>query len=805
MSSFHDLVALRFDSYNRLFLSLPFETVRTTGELVPLLSRVCDAGYKRGLSPQQILDRFREESASDLNEETFTSLLFRIVQYVERQVVLFDAVEDAAFESIHELGGAGSVERLVEQEGWRGDDNLFRERLKSFQLRIVLTAHPTQFYPDAVLGILTDLEKAIRSDDLQIISELLMQLGRTPFMRRRPPTPYDEAESLVWYLRNVFYDAIPDVIRSVAKTFAIDQPDTVLTHLIQLGFWPGGDRDGNPNVTVEITRAVASLLRTTILEAYQTDVRVLQRRLTFRGVSDHIAAIANRLTETILTAENGYPKAASLIKDLEQLRFELDRDHAHLFSDMVTDLLIRVRCFGFHFASIDIRQDRSVILSASAGKRDEREQDFIETLALVKELQEEFGEQVVHRVIISNTRSEAEVLAVYEMAREAGWEEPFRLDIIPLFETIPDLQGAADIMCRLLTDQTYRSHVQARGNRQSIMVGFSDGTKDGGFLAANWYIYKAKEEISAAVEKMGVSVSFFDGRGGPPARGGGKTHAYYASLGPRVANDEIQVTIQGQTITSNFGTVQAASYNIEQLLTAGLGSHTPDMGDGDRDTMNTLAKRSLEKYRSLKDDPSFTGYLKQLGPLDYYGATNIGSRPTRRGPAGQSDLSSLRAIPFVGTWYQMKQNVPGYYGFGTALQKGAQEMGDEALQKLYQRSPLLQALVANSMMALTKCFFPLTSCLQTHAIYGSMWNDIHEEYNRSIQWLLRISAQSDLMSKDEAGKASIELREQIILPLLTIQQFALLKVNENAPGLDTWRKLVVRSMYGIINAGRNVA
>ena len=805
MSSFQDLVALPFDRYNKLFLSLPFETVRSTGELVPLLSRVCDAGYKKGLSPQQILDQFREESASNLNEETFTSLLFRIVQYVERQVVLFDAVEDAAFESIHELGGAGSVERLVEKEEWQGDEILFLERLKTFQLRLVLTAHPTQFYPDAVLGILTDLEKAIRSDDLQIIRELLMQLGRTPFMRRRPPTPYDEAESLVWYLRNVFYDAIPDVILSVAKTFAIDQPDTVLTHLIQLGFWPGGDRDGNPNVTVEITRAVASLLRTTILEAYQMDVRVLQRRLTFRGVSDHIGAIANRLAETILTPENGYRKAAFFIKDLEQLRSELDRDHAHLFSDRVTDLLIRVRCFGFHFASIDIRQDSSVILSASAGKNGEREQDMIDTLALVKELQEEFDEQVVHRVIISNTRSEAEVLAVYEMAREAGWEEPFRLDIIPLFETIPDLQGAADIMCRLLSDQTYRSHVRARGNRQTIMVGFSDGTKDGGFLAANWYIYKAKEEISAAVEAMGVSVAFFDGRGGPPARGGGKTHAYYASLGPRVANEEIQVTIQGQTITSNFGTVQTASYNIEQLLTAGLGSHTPDMGDRDRDTMNTLAERSLEKYRSLKDDPRFIGYLEQLGPLDYYGATNIGSRPARRGPAGKSDLSSLRAIPFVGTWYQMKQNVPGYYGFGTALQKCAQKTGDEALQELYQRSPLLRALVANSMMSLTKCFFPLTSCLETHAIYGSMWSDIHDEYNRSIQWLLRISAQSDLMSKDEAGKASIELREQIILPLLTIQQYALLKVNENAPGLDTWKKLVVRSMYGIINAGRNVA
>lgn len=819
--AFEELVALRYELYNSLFLTLPFESIRRTGSLLPLLAKACDDGFKAGRTPTDILTRFRTEHASELSDDDFTGLLFRFVQYMERQVVLFDALEDAAFERVHDLKGEGSIRQLFDRARWEGKSDELARRLRTMRLRIVLTAHPTQFYPDSVLGIITDLEAAVRADDVKQVSTLLMQLGRTPFIRREKPTPLGEAEGLVWYLKHVFYHAVPDVVLRLAEEAGLERADEALPNLFRIGFWPGGDRDGNPFVRAGTTRDVARLLRRTILEAYARDAEALARRLTFRGIGDEVARVRARIeaTRDATTAiATPYEDASALVQDLEAIRERLAEEHEGLFTDLVTELLVRVRTFGFHFASLDVRQDARIhkeldeALSAGKPAPSDVHNDVLQTLAAIKDIQKENGEEALHRYIISNSSAPDDVLRVLDFAEQAGWAHPMPLDVVPLFETVPDLVAAPDVMRRLLSEAPYREHVRQRGDVQTIMLGFSDGTKDGGFLAANWSIFRAKETITEAVAEFGVEVAFFDGRGGPPARGGGKTHAYYRALGDRVKADTIQLTIQGQTITSNFGTVRAAAYNMEQLLTAGLAQGIePDraLPEEHRPLLEELAGRSLEAYSDLKHRPEFLPYMQALGPLTYYGDTNIGSRPSRRGRSTELTLSDLRAIPFVGTWHQMKQNVPGYYGFGRALEEAVAKHGMERVRQLHAESALFRALVENSMMALSKAYFPLTAWAAEDKTYGPMWQDIHEEYERTCELLRDVSGQNELMASRPVGRRSVALRERMVLPLLTVQQAALADVRDGQDdipgGQESARALVLRTMYGIINAGRNSA
>lgn len=348
------------------------------------------------------------------------------------------------------------------------------------------------------------------------------------------------------------------------------------------------------------------------------------------------------------------------------------------------------------------------------------------------------------------------------------------------------------------------------------MLGFSDGTKDGGYLMANYSIFKAKRELTSVSAKYDVDVVFFDGRGGPPARGGGKTHKFYASMGSDIANKEIELTVQGQTVSSNFGTVEAAQFNIEQLIHAGLGNEL--FSDGlstfsqqEQELLHLLAEESYKSYAALKAHPYFLEYLYHASPLRFYAETNVGSRPAKRGTSNQLTLQDLRAIPFVGAWSQMKQNVTGYYGVGTALKTMEEKGMFQDLKNLYARSAFFKTLIDNCEMAMRKCFFPLTSFLSDHPKYGELWRNIEQEFELTKKYILLLTGKSDLMADYPIEQISIQTRERIVLPIATIQQYAITKVREmeekNIPSelRKSYEKLVMRCSFGIINAGRNSA
>jgi phosphoenolpyruvate carboxylase len=850
LQQFNNHVGLKFQLYNSLFTSLPFHRIEKTGILLSLLVNHCEEGFKKNQSPVEIIDEFFTRYVPLKNDKEKTDVLFRFVQYAERQVVLFDALEDSAFSKIHDMSGRGTMKHLASEVQKENAEEKLTEKLKDFAIRFVLTAHPTQFYPGSVLGIINDLSSALDGDNIARVNMYLRQLGRTAFYKKQKPTPYDEAVSLVWYLENIFYAAAGQIIFSLKEQFphALSPNNPVIT----MGFWPGGDRDGNPNVTTAITLKVADALRTAIIRSYYRDVRRLKRRLTFKGVDTIIAELEGKLYKNIFVEKQSVNLSTSEILDtLANIRDLIIYEHNGLFVELVNNLISKVEVFGLHFASLDIRQESSVhdkVLQAVRDKEqllpenysslserdkinvltnlqasvnlslyeDELVKDTLQSAVAVKTIQQYNGEYGCNRYIISQCNSALNVIEVYALFLLNGWKrDELSVDIVPLFETIDDLKNAPEIMTTLYENEVYRQHLLRRNKTQTIMVGFSDGTKDGGYLMANWSIYKAKEELTKISEDHNIDVVFFDGRGGPPARGGGKTHQFYASMGKNISNKEIQLTIQGQTISSNFGTVDSAKYNIEQLLNAGIANElfaTKDktLAAEDEAILQELSNESFTAYKALKNHPSFLTYLAYVSPLNFYGETNIGSRPTRRG-SSRLTLKDLRAIPFVGAWSQLKQNVTGYYGVGTALQAAEKNGQLPALKKLYQNSLFFKTLIDNCEMAMKKCFFPLTAYLSSHPQFGDIWKMIYEEYLLTEKYLFRLTGHNVLMAEYPVESLSIQMRERIVLPLTTIQQYAIGRIREmeakmsNDPSKETFERLVVRTSFGIINAGRNSA
>ncbi|WP_338357817.1 phosphoenolpyruvate carboxylase [Yeosuana marina] len=856
LARFKQNVLSKYQIYNSIFMTLPFDSITKTGVLLPLFHETCKKGFANGDNPTTIVDTFFKKYQARRTTESQINLLFRFIQYIERQVVLFDAVEDSAFPIVNNMEGIGTLRNLKESAVSENRLEELKNYLDEFKVRIVLTAHPTQFYPGSVLGIITDLTQAIKENNLKEINNLFAQLGKTPFFKHEKPTPYDEAVSLIWYLENVFYKSFGEIYNYIQQNIYDDSKKH--NDIINIGFWPGGDRDGNPFVKPDTTLKVAAKLKQSVLKKYYADLKDLRRKLTFRGIEERIIRLETIMynfsidlnaQETITSKE--------LLRELLDIRNTVTEKHQSLYVSEINNLINRIRLFGYYFATLDIRQDSRIhhsvfttvidylienghpsfpknyhdlseddqikILSEVTEAdidinafEDEMVFNTLKTIEAIKQIQQTNGEKGANRYVISNNQTALNVMQLFAMLKMVTFKDNLTVDVVPLFETITDLENAPKVMEQLYTNPNYMAHLKSRGNKQTIMLGFSDGTKDGGYLMANWGIYKAKELLTAMSRKYDITAIFFDGRGGPPARGGGKTHQFYASLGPSIEDKEVQLTIQGQTISSNFGTLDSSQYNLEQLISSGmfnrLGKEKLAMSDEDRVVMNDLAETSYDAYKNFKNHPMFIPYLERMSTLKYYAKTNIGSRPSKRGTSDKLVFSDLRAIPFVGSWSQLKQNVPGFFGVGTAL-KAYDERGEfYKVESLYKNSKFFKTLLENSMMSLTKSFFDLTQYMSKDEEFGGFWNIIHDEYLTTKSLLLKLTGYKELMENEPSGKASIDVRESIVLPLLTIQQYALKKIQElekedvkNEEQIKIFEKIVTRSLFGNINASRNSA
>lgn len=850
LSIYQQKVLLKYNIYNALFLSLPFKNIKKTATLLPLFTEMAKKNYEKGASPQEIVQKFFKKYDPDATEKDQIDLLFNFIQYVEREIVLFDALEEAAFPQTHHLDGFGTITHLIEKAQNEKKIEYLKNYFKNFKIRIVLTAHPTQFYPGNVLGIINDLRKALEKDDINETNDLLLQLGKTPIYKREKPTPYEEAVGIIWYLENVFYQVVGFIYDRI-KNDVFGQEE-LKNEIINIGFWPGGDRDGNPFVTPKTTWDVAVRLKQTIALNYYRDIRKLRRRLTFKEVEKKLLKIEKKLYKTSIHQDaKSFISLNDLKNKLKEIRSILINKHQAIFLDKLDSFINKVDLFGYHFAKMDLRQDSRLhhraflsvlkefpdLLPANFWNLEEEKKlallanidanisykelknslaiDIYKTISVAKKIQKNNCEQSINRYIISNTQSALHIMELFAMLKTGAFHDGLTMDIVPLFETIPDLEIAAEIMEKVYQIPAYRKHLSQRGDKQIIMLGFSDGTKDGGYLMSNWTIYKAKENLTEISRKYGINSIFFDGRGGPPARGGGKTHQFYASLGPNIEDSEVQLTIQGQTISTNYGSFHPARYNIEQLLSSVYynreENHHP-ISDEDREVLEQLAQKSYEAYQQFKKHPMFVPYLEEMSPLKFFSKMNVGSRPVKRGASSRLELKDLRAIPFVGAWSMLKQNIPGFYGFGTALKYFEDKNAFNKVENLYSHSRFFQTLVENSMMSLTKSFFELTQYMKDDEKFGEFWKMIYNEYQTTHILLLRLTNYKTLMENDPIRRLTIKTRDQIVLPLLTIQQYALQKIksleampNPDLTLLDVYKKMVVRSLLGNVNASRNSA
>nr|WP_288932051.1 phosphoenolpyruvate carboxylase [uncultured Allomuricauda sp.] len=842
LEEFKKSVTNKFNIYNSLFLSLPYKNVENVGILIPLLLDQCEKGLKEGKEPQEILEVFFSNFVDIQDERERLDFMFRIVQYVERQVVLYDSVEDSAFPKLQEYSSSLTIKDYFELVNRTKNWDKVSKKLSTFSARIVLTAHPTQFYTPAVLDIIAELRSLIDEDRIHDIDVTLQQLGLTSLINAKKPTPLDEAKNIIYILRNTYYDAVGELYQYVKSNIRDDKFENY--DLMKLGFWPGGDRDGNPFVTADITKQVADELRLTLMKCYYNELKNLRKKLTFKGMQGELNELSGKLYQAMFDP-NAPISYEGIVEHLSSVRENLIEYYHGLYLDELDQFIDKVHIFKTHFATLDIRQDHSKhalvvetvlkkqgVIKESIEELKEKElvnlllredfklnpkdfddeivKDTIVNIQNLKAVQEKNGEDGCNRYIISNSEDIFSVLFVFGLFRWCGWDEKeITFDIVPLFETMNGMDASEEVMQTLFDIPQYRQHLERRRDIHTIMLGFSDGTKDGGYLKANWSILKTKETLSKVCKKNGVSAIFFDGRGGPPARGGGKTHKFYAAQTKDVANHEIQLTIQGQTITSTYGTKEQFIHNSEQLLTAGLSNnlfgkeHT--ISASQRKLIQELSELSFDKYDALKQHEKFIPYLENRSTLKYYTKANIGSRPGKRGNKKQLTLSDLRAISFVGSWSQLKQNVPGYFGLGSAIQQMKEEGRLNEVKKLYKEVPFFKALMLNSMMSLAKSNFNLTSYMKEDPEFGDFWNILHDEFQLSKKMLLQISGLKILMEDEAVSRESVKIREKIVLPLLVIQQNALYHITQNSEYKELYEKIVTRSLYGNINASRNSA
>ncbi|HET7932343.1 MAG TPA: phosphoenolpyruvate carboxylase [Rhodanobacteraceae bacterium] len=547
-----------------------------------------------------------------------------------------------------------------------------------------------------------------------------------------------------------------------------------------------------------------------------------------------------RLQATAEDAPTGYAGADEFEADIALIGESLRANkgaNAGLFE--VRRLLWRVRTFGFHLARLDVRQDARVhddVLAVLMGDADwvaqspaaraERLRPFAagaaqfgtsddeavarirNVFATLADARTRYGSDATGPYIISMARSAADVLAVLALARHGGLVESVAgataaavpLDIAPLFETIDDLRHAADSLRALLADPVYRAHLAQRGDRQMIMVGYSDSAKDGGILAARWALQRAQSELLDVARDAGIKLTFFHGRGGSACRGGSKvTPALMASPRGAVAG-RLRVTEQGEVIHRKYGIRALALRNLEQTVGATLrASLRPREADPREATwiphMDALAAASREAYRSFVGDPEFVAYFRTATPVDVIERMTMSSRPaSRRSMRGVEDL---RAIPWVFAWTQMRSILPGWYGLGSALAQGVERIGEDALKEMAREWPFLRTLLDDVEMMLAKADLGIAEAFSrlSGELHGKFFPRIDAEFRRTRDLILRLKGADQLLAGDRRLAQSIQLRNPYIDPM-SVLQVDLLRRWRAGGGAD---EALLRSLVACVN------
>jgi len=751
--------------------------------------------------------------------------------------------------------------------------DLIAELLHKLSLELIITAHPTEAMRRSVLEIhsriahlLQDLDHPLlnKSDRKYLQNRLfneVMILWQTEELRIEKPTVMDEVSNGLYYFDETLFEVLPKIHQELQEALAEIYPNKEwrVPNFLRFGSWIGGDRDGNPNVTADVTWQTLVKQRRLVLRKYKDSLRKLQKRLShsIHHVSmdpELIQSIENeehiledhekwrirheiyRVKLTIMikkisnveSKKDGYVHANQFLEDLKLIQRSLNMHIPanHPIKDL-EKLIRQVELFGFHLATLDIRnhsgeheaaiseilnkvritpdyaaltEDKKVELLvdllkdarpivSAYGEYSEQTQEILNVFHMIRRAHEEFGERAIEVYLVSMTQSVSDLLEILVLAKEAGLYQPHadgtvesKITVAPLLETISDLSAGPEIMKKLFEIDVYRKHVSSRGDLQEIMLGYSDGSKDGGTLTANWKLYQAQQKIHEVAKQFNIRLKFFHGRGGSLGRGGGPLNRSILSQPAETLGDGVKITEQGEVLSSRYSLHDIAYRSLEQathaLLTASAhvskdAEHQHERTPEWEEAMDRISAYALKQYQSLVfGDPDFLTYFREATPLPELGALNIGSRPMSR--KGSSRFEDLRAIPWVFAWTQSRQLLPAWYAAGTGLSQYAsseKELG--LLQQMYKEWPFFRSTIDNLQMALMKADFTTAkeyiAMVENQEIAKRIFTALTDEYEKTKQMLLAITGQSELLEHVPNIKESIRLRNPYVDPLSYLQ------------------------------------
>jgi phosphoenolpyruvate carboxylase len=762
----------------------------------------------------------RAVAALDLERQTkilraFT-LFFQLANLAEQQHRIRRRRDVAREDGVPRESLADAFTRLRE----KGVD---REALAGaaaqVSLELVLTAHPTEATRRTILqaqarlgALLAELDAG--EDVVERAAEEITVLWQTDEVRPQRPRVVDEIRHGLWFFEQSLLIAAEELL--AAYRAALPEAPSPLS----FGSWIGGDMDGNPDAGPETIQEALARARALALGHYRSEVRELAAAL---GLTTTLVGVSDELLESIARDERELADYAAEIGEqnrdepyrrkltfvwwrlgndgygrMEELQADLDvidgslRAHggARIADGRLARLRRRVELFGLHVAKLDVRFHASELREASARARG--------ALEGVAEGQRQLGERAVNSVIVSGTEAPEDVLAVVRLARETG----ARVAPVPLFETIRDLGEAPAIVETLLDDPGFAGVVEERGRRLEIMVGYSDSGKDGGYLTAQWEIFRAQERLAALAAERELELTIFHGRGGSTGRGGGPTHAAILAQPAGHPPGRLKLTEQGETVSFKYGLPGLAYRNLEAALAATLLSAFPEVAgsrppEGAQETMKRLSEEAFTAYRSLVwEDERFVPFFRRFTPIEELALLEIGSRPARR-PEGGELLSSLRAIPWVFAWTQNRCILPAWYGCGTAF-AGAEI---DELRRLYGGWAFFRSLVENLEMTLAKSSLEIAAGYLDLVDDVSLYEPIRAEHERTVASVLEIVEARGLLDRHPVVQRSIRLRNPYVDPMNAIQVELLRRWRET--GDEEVKRPLLRSIAGIAAALRN--
>jgi phosphoenolpyruvate carboxylase len=843
------------------------------------------------------LEGIELERASDLVRAFST--YFQAVNLAERVHRIRRRRDYERQGSAPQPGGLHEVLGALARQGVSRDELL--ALLPRVHVEPVFTAHPTEAVRRALLKkereivacLVADIDRgrtpAERRADRERIRLALTTSWQTAEAPSAKPSVADEFQHVGYYLSEVLYRVLPVFYEVFEDALRETYGEASVPDLLGFGSWVGGDMDGNPNVGADTIAATLAGQRALVLGAYRRDLlslgEALSQSITRVDVSaallarieyyrDHMPQAAaklkprhadmpyrklltfiyERLFATMQEQPEGYADAAQFQADIALIEESLRQhrgEHAGGFA--VRRLRRRAACFGFHLASLDLRQDSAthdaalaVLLddpSWAAHSIDERTQclhrllqkDEIETSATGNEtsrstldvfrtvatLRPRYGEHAFGPYIISMSRSAADALSVLALARMAGCVERggdgrdvVPLDIAPLFETVDDLDAAVDTLKALFADPLYRAHLDARGNRQVVMLGYSDSAKDGGLLASRWALQQTQVALTKLAHDSGVQIAFFHGRGGSISRGGGKTERAVIAMPRGSVDGYLRVTEQGEVIHRKYGIRAIALRNLEQTTGAVLRATLRPRAAEPREERwraiaTELARDARARYRALvHEDPGFPAYFRAATPIDVIERLRIGSRPSKRaggvGVERPPGIASLRAIPWVFAWAQNRSGLTAWYGVGSALQRALQRHGRETLAEMARDWPFFHVLVDDVEMVLAKsdlAIFERYSLLAAPLPEGDLHARFHPgiaaEFQRTADAVFAIKGRDELLADDPRLRQSIRLRNPYVDPISMLQVDLLARWRAQGSNDDALLQSLIATVNGI--------